>query len=218
VSEATVLCLHGLGRSGTDWDGVRAGLGRYGRVVTPDLPRGSADELTVVVAALPAADVVVGHSLGGLLAMRRAASDATVRALILTDSFLPLVAGDRTRRAAAGSYALHRLALARELARRGARPRPRRSTTRALRSLVRIGFGAEGFHATAAAVTAPVRVVHGRDDHHVPVDFAIAAVARHPGWTLRILEDAGHDGHVDHPGEWLSVVSAWLDALPAAAP
>lgn len=27
-----IVCLHGAGRSGSDWDGVRVGLGRYGVV------------------------------------------------------------------------------------------------------------------------------------------------------------------------------------------
>jgi pimeloyl-ACP methyl ester carboxylesterase len=80
-----------------------------------------------------------------------------------------------------------------------------------MRSLVRLGFDAESFHATAGQVAAPVLVVHGRDDHHVPVDFAIAAAARHPAWTLRVLDGAGHDPHVLQPDRWLTVVTPWLD-------
>ncbi|HEY3612144.1 MAG TPA: hypothetical protein VGK92_00485, partial [Gaiellales bacterium] len=95
---------------------------------------------------------------------------------------------------------------------------PRRSTTRALHSLVRVGFGAGAFHRTAGEVGVRVLVVHGSDDHHVPVDFAIAATACHPGWDLRIVADAGHDAHAEQPEQWLAIVGAWLDALPAAAP
>jgi pimeloyl-ACP methyl ester carboxylesterase len=215
VSDTTVLCLHGLGRSGSDWNGVRAGLAGLGPVLAPDLPRASLAELSERVAALPPAQIVVGHSLGGVLALRRAASSPAVRALVLSDSFLPIVAGGRTRRATALGYASHRIALARELAARGARPRPRRSTARALHSLLRVGFGAEAFHATARAVACPVLILHGRDDHHVPVDFAIAAAARHPQWTLRILAGAGHDAHLAAPDRWLGIVLPWLEGAKA---
>ena len=93
---------------------------------------------------------MIGHSLGGVLALRRAATDPAVRAVILTDSFYPLVTGGRTRRATVAGYVAHRAALVREIAGAGARPRPRRSTFRAMRSLVRLGFDAEAFHATAS--------------------------------------------------------------------
>ncbi len=62
-------------------------------------------------------------------------------------------------------------------------------------------------------VLSPVLVVHARDDHHVPLDFALAAAARHPAWGVRVLDEGGHHAHVARPKEWLDAVSPWLAAL-----
>jgi pimeloyl-ACP methyl ester carboxylesterase len=212
----SVLCLHGLGRDPADWDGVRAGLERFGEVAAPALPRASVDDLTATLATLPPAGIVVGHSVGGVLALRRAALHGATRAVVVTSGFFPLVVGERTRRAAVTGYAAHRVALARQLAARGVRPRPRRGAAGVARSLVRLGLGAPAFHAVADVVRAPVLVVHGADDHHVPVDFAVAAAARQPAWTLTVLDGGGHDVHVEQPERWLQVVTAWLDDVLAA--
>jgi pimeloyl-ACP methyl ester carboxylesterase len=212
----SVLCLHGLGRDPADWDGVRAGLERFGEVAAPALPRTSVDELTETLATLPPASIVVGHSVGGVLALRRAALHDATRAVVVTSGFFPLVVGERTRRAAVTSYAAHRVALARQLAARGSRPRPRRGAARLAGSLVRLGLDAPAFHAVADAVRAPVLVVHGSDDHHVPVDFAVAAAARQPGFTLSVLAGAGHDVHAEQPERWLDVVTSWLDEVLAS--
>src|SRR4051794_5340482 len=87
-SDLAVVCLHGLGRAGDDWDGVRPALSRLGSVVTPTVPDG--------VEALAAADsaaaglVVVGHSWGGVAAIRLAGSaDVDCRAVVVTGCFFP---------------------------------------------------------------------------------------------------------------------------------
>ncbi len=216
----TIVCLHGLGRSASDWDGVRPGLERYGSVHVADLPRAGLDALVAATAELPAAAVLVGHSIGGMVALRRAALDPpAVAGLILTDSFFPPALNGRSRSATLTDYAAHRAALVRELAARGARPRPRRGTVRGMRSLARLALRPSAFHAMAAAVRAPVLVLHARDDHHVPVDFAIAAAARHPSWTIELLGRGGHSAHVDQPAEWLAAARPWLDhQLSAGAP
>lgn len=216
MTGTTFLCLHGLGRSAADWDGVRAGLERYGVVHTPNLPRATIDELLTVTSDLPPATILVGHSLGGVVALGRAALSSTpVTGLILTDSFYPPARNGRSRRVTAADYAWHRLAVWREIRARGARPQLRASTARAMRSLARLGLRPQSFHTMASAVGAPVLVLHGREDHYVPVDFAIAAAAQHPAWRVTIVDAAGHDMHVQHPGEWLAAASSWLDGLVA---
>jgi pimeloyl-ACP methyl ester carboxylesterase len=62
----TVVCLHGLGRTPSDWDGVRSGLERFGPVHAPRLPRDPAAALAVAEAAVEPGAVVVGHSMGGV--------------------------------------------------------------------------------------------------------------------------------------------------------
>ncbi len=52
-----------------------------------------------------------------------------------------------------------------------------------------------------------------RDDHYVPLDFAVAAVARTPGRELRILASGGHHAHVNRPALWIDAVTPWLARL-----
>ena len=63
------VLLHGLGRGPGDWDGVRDALGH------------------VVAPALPGTPVLVGHSMGGVLALRLA-PECAPRAIVLTGSFV----------------------------------------------------------------------------------------------------------------------------------
>lgn len=214
VDDVTVVCLHGLGRSASDWDGVRPTLERYGQVDVPDLPRAGLHGLMAATAGLSAPAILVGHSMGALVALRRAALEpGTVVGVILADGFFPPARNGRSLAHALLAYGSHRLALVRELAARGARPRPRRGSARALGSLARLGLQPAGFHATAKAVEAPVLVLHARHDHHVPVDFALAAAARHPSWTIEILESGGHNVHAECPADWVAPASRWLDGL-----
>lgn len=63
----------------------------------------------------------------------------------------------------------------------------------------------------------PVLIVHARDDHHVPVDFAIAAARRHPSWELALLEGGGHHAHASGSPAWSDAVRPWLAAALAPA-
>jgi pimeloyl-ACP methyl ester carboxylesterase len=189
-----LVCLHGLGRSPSDWDGVREGLEAFGEVRAPRIPRVPGAALEVVDAAVPTGAIVIAHSIGGTLALRLSAERGRrFGALVLTDSFFPPARNGRGTAAALGNYASHRLAYLRELrSASGPAPDANRGGGRfgALAGLVRLGVNRADFDAAAASVTCPVLVVHARDDHHVPVDFALAAAARHPTWDVRLL-DAG---------------------------
>ena len=65
---STVL-LHGLGRGPSDWDGVRGALGD---VVAPALPRDPSRALAVARSVAVPGSVLVGHSMGAVLALRLA--------------------------------------------------------------------------------------------------------------------------------------------------
>jgi pimeloyl-ACP methyl ester carboxylesterase len=56
-----------------------------------------------------------------------------------------------------------------------------------------------------------VLVLHAADDHYVPLDFALAAVARHPAWEIAVLDHGGHYPQVSYPTDWLAVVVPWLE-------
>lgn len=82
--------MHGLGRSVHDWDGVEAGLRRYGAVRAIDLPPGGLETLMPSTADLPGPVILIGHSMAGVVALRRAAaSPERVAGVLLTDSFFP---------------------------------------------------------------------------------------------------------------------------------
>jgi len=156
---STVL-LHGLGRGPSDWDGVRAALGD---VVVAELPRDPARAIAVARSAVGPDPVLVGHSMGGVLALRLAA-DCAPRAVVLTGSFFPPARNGRSLGASLRDYGAHRVAFVRSMQRRGG---SWESSTRALLSLVRQAARQGGF---GAGVSAPVLVVHAADDHHVPAD------------------------------------------------
>jgi pimeloyl-ACP methyl ester carboxylesterase len=193
---------------------VHSGLERYGTVLAPRLPSDGFDAVIAATAELPAPAILVGHSMAGIVALRRAALDpGSVTGVVLADSFFPPARNGRTRTAALADYGSHRVAVARELWRRGARPRPRRSTGRGMRGLAALALRPGALHAAADRVRAPVLVVHARHDHHVPVDFAIAAAARHSSWRLELVEHGGHNVHLEQPAEWLAAVTPWIEGV-----
>jgi esterase len=209
-----VVCLHGLGRTSADWDGVRDGLARFGDLVTPDLPRDPSAALAAVEAATPPGAIVVGHSMGGVLALRMQARDPRpLAALVLTDAFFPPARNGRGTLESVRDYAAHRVAYLRAMrSRAGASSAgvSRQGNLGALASLVRLAAYRSEFDSAGDAVSAPVLVVHARDDHHVPIAFAEAAVDRHPTWRLAVLPSGGHHAHVTEPGSWLDAVIPFL--------
>lgn len=216
-----VVCLHGLGRSPSDLDGVRAGLERFGEVVAPSLPRAPDRALAAADDAIAPNSIVIGHSFGGVLALRLAHDrPRPLTALVLTDCFFPPARNGRTTLATLRDYGAHRIAYLRGLRdRSGAplEPGPRSGGLSALAALLRLGAHRAEFDATAEAIASPVLVVHARDDHHVPLDFALAAAARHPGWELSVLDRGGHHAHVTEPALWLGAVDPFLADLDGVA-
>ena len=225
MSDGAVVCLHGLGRTPSDWTAVRAGLEAFGPVRCPALARARPEALASARAAIEAGAgaapvVLVGHSMGAVIALRIAIeAPAAVRAVVLSGCFFPPARNGRTLPASVADYARHRVAFVREArqAPRTVGPGSRRGTGTALRTLLGYAARPARFAALAGSVRAPVLVVHARDDHHVPVDFALAAAARRPDWTLRVLATGGHHAHVAAPEAWLGAVAPWLAGLSAGA-
>ncbi len=132
---------------------------------------------------------------------------------MLTGCFFPPARNERSTTASVADYAAHRVAFARAAARRRSGEGSRRGTAWPLAWLIRLAARPATFDAVTRAITVPVIVLHARDDHHVPLDFALAAVARRPDWALHVFERGGHQLHVHRPGEWLEPVTRWLRAL-----
>ena len=180
-----LVCLHGLGRSSSDWDAVRPGLERYGRVVAPQLPRDVARAQRIAAAVTPEGAFVVGHSLGALIAMRLAADSAPgVRGVVLTSSFFPPALNGRSAAATVRDYASHRVAFLREMRSPDRIPASADGSVRGLGYLVRTAAHRGRLRSTAEAIDSAVLVVHAADDHFVPLDFALAG-ATIPGLADR---------------------------------
>ena len=196
---SSVVCLHGLGRTPADWDPIAPRLEEFGSMVAPQLPCDRLDEL------LQPGAIVIGHSMGAVEAMRLLARrPRPLRALVLTGCFFPPARNGRSTAASLLDYGAHRVAFVRNT--RGERTqRAGTGSIRPLASLLRQTVRPE-----PEIDQRHVLVVHARDDHHVPVDFAIAAARRRPEWALRVLPDGGHHAHVTRPEEWAETVSAWL--------
>lgn len=205
-----VVCLHGLGRTPADWNGVRAQLASFGDVVTPRVPNAPERALDVLDEVISPGSIVVGHSMGAILAMRLAKTrPRPLTAVILTGCFFAPARNGRTLTATVTDYAAHRIAFLR--ASRTQRAQPAGSgSLRPLVSLLRLAVVPNGPEHALTNVAPAVLVMHARDDHHVPIDFAIAACAREPAWSLRILDHGSHHAHLTEPGLWADTATSWL--------
>jgi pimeloyl-ACP methyl ester carboxylesterase len=213
MADLPLVCLHGLGRGPSDWDGVRPRLEAHGRTSAPALPRRPASALAVAARAIPPDAVVVGHSMGGIVALRVAAgAPGRLRGIVLTGCPFPPARNGRTRLATAVDFAAHRVRFLRSLPSRPPSPEAGRRFPPGLSGFARMVAVPGKFDALCAGLTTPVLVVHARDDHHVPVDFALAAAAR-SGWDVRLLEAGGHHAHIRTPDAWAAAVEPWIDAL-----
>jgi pimeloyl-ACP methyl ester carboxylesterase len=199
-----MVCLSGVGGSPREWEAIAPALAAFGAVVTAVPPRGAL--------------VVVGHSQGGVEALRLASGQPDrVGAVILTSSFFPPARAGRSLAETALDYAHHRLLYLRERARGGRAPRPTRRGLRQMAVVARFGVRPHAYHRLAQAVRCPVLVIHGERDHVVPVAFARAAVAAHPDWAYRELAGAGHRPHRDRAQAWAGVATAWLEDVLAGS-
>jgi pimeloyl-ACP methyl ester carboxylesterase len=202
--DRTIVCLAGVGGAASEWDAAAPLLGRLGPVATTPPAAGQM--------------VLVGHSQGGIRALRIAAREpARVDALVLTSSFFPPALAGRSLAVATLDFAGHRAHYLRVVIARRRRPSPTRRGAGQLRTMLPLALRPDRYHALAGAVTCPVLAVHGDADHLVPVAFARAACARHPAWTFRELAGAGHHPHRDRPREWAALVCDWLDPILATA-
>src|SRR3954468_11059503 len=208
-----LVCLHRLGRSPSDWDGVRAHLAGLGRVATPQLPRDLKDAQRLAAASTPDGAIVVGHSMGAVIALLMAAERGTaIRGVVASSPFFPPARNGRSLPATIADYAAHRVAFVRQRQhhRLGG---SKAGGVRGLGFLLHTATHRSEFRAKTEAVESPVLIVHATDDHYVPLDFTLAAAGAHRGWQLAVLDAGGHYPHVSHPGEWWAAIEPWLESL-----
>jgi pimeloyl-ACP methyl ester carboxylesterase len=212
-----LVCLHGLGRSPADWDRVRHQLGHFGQVTTPALPRNVQRARRIAGAATPDGAIVLGHSLGAIIALLMAAErGAAIRGVVASSPFFPPALNGRSMPVAIGNYAGHRVAFLQGLSAAHDRANSGSGGVRGLGFLIRTAAHRAEFRETMNAITSGVLVVHAVDDHYVPVDFVIAAMDARPAWQLRVLGAGGHYPHVSEPAKWLAAIGPWLERLSSS--
>jgi len=251
---APLVLLHGLGGGATNWVDLVPLLAHRYRVLVPDLPgHGRSSPLAAAITLDPYVDrvarlaereglgeaAVVGHSFGGLLALRLAVSrPEQVRALVLTAS-----AGIRSATREAERF-LNAAAFLRPST-RYARHRRAIGRSRVLRTLVFGYFGAsdpaalpesavDGFLAPfgehSDTVTArralvrddprldlerlqcPVLLLWGARDNQVTVADAFE-YARRLRAPLRLVADCGHLLIGERPDVCASAIEEFLDRV-----
>jgi len=85
----------------------------------------------------------------------------------------------------------------------------------AARSLMALGRRPKAARWILDSVKCPVLVIHGREDRLVPLRYAEAALAGHPGWEMRLLPKVGHVPQMEAPERWLAAIEEWLRGLPS---
>jgi len=196
----------------------------FGATPAPAEPWGSV-EYAVAVAHLlggtggpgpPQPRVVVGHSLGGRIAVRLAAARPDlVGALVLTGA--PLVArSGRRRRRPVGfrvARALHRAGVVGDERMERARQRHGSADYRAAQGVMRqvlVRLVNVNYDDAVAALRCPVELVWGDDDAEAPLDTARALERAIPQARLTVCPHAGHLLPITAPDELRAAVERAL--------
>lgn len=244
-----LVFLHGLGGSRGTWENVLGSLVERHRVVALDLPGhglsdkrapeladyslpGLADALREVLTTLKLApSLLVGHSLGGAIAMHLALDHPDlVIGLILIDSaglgeeinpeLLDLVdaepSPENARRLLELFYEDKRLVLDRgvdEMLQGRRRP----GAVDAERAIARAAFSREGQRtqlvARLGALTVPTLIIAGVNDRVIPVDHALAAGRAIPDGWLKLMPGIGHVPQVEDAAGLARAVDRFARAI-----
>jgi pimeloyl-ACP methyl ester carboxylesterase len=250
-SGPTVALLHGLGGAASNWMLVAPALSERFRVLVPELPGhggssalpGPAETLDPyadrVAALLPAPAVLVGHSLGAVVALRLASrSPELVRGLVLTGAAGIGSSTRQSRRALTlGSLiqpgkrisplwrVFAREPLLRKLAFRFVSVADPRALDTAVAEAFFAGSGLhtgirEASDALARTdprldlerVRCPVLVLHGARDGQVPLRDAFE-YSRRLHAPLRTIADCGHLLIGERPRAVVDAISGFLDGI-----
>lgn len=239
-----LVLVHGFTGGRDDFADVVEPLGADRRVIAVDLPghgdseppAGRQDSAAYELSALsqwllafvercgPGPVHLGGHSLGGLLVQRAAASASQrVAGLVLASTgpgALPDEAGERVTRIAAALRTRGPEAALDAAVDHGALAAERERTARRLATLppaavagtARALATAEPMSVFLHGIDVPVLVVHGADDDTWPVRSAHQLAATAPGAQLAVLEGVGHSAMREEPAGWTAAVARFLRA------
>lgn len=199
-SPARVVALHGWGRSGSDFVGILTGLDAvsihlpgFGPTATPDEVWGTDDYARLVADAIaPLAPVVlVGHSFGGRIAVRLAASrPELVSGLVLTGApLVRLTAPSKPALSFRIVKALNRIGLIPDRLLEARRAQSGSADYNAAPGVMRdilVKTVNENYDADLARITVPTWLVWGEGDTAAPTAAGKVASERIRGarWTV----------------------------------
>jgi 3-oxoadipate enol-lactonase len=207
---SAVVLLHGMGKSGSDWDAVARELARGHRVYVPDLrghgcsDRSQAysfelmrDDLAALVEELGLDRCsLVGHSMGGVVAyLYAAAYPERVARLVLEDVSAPV-----PRNRSAPQRPDHE---------------PDFDWSLVAPLYAQLADPAEDWRVGLAAITAPTLVLAGGMRSHVPQDEVALLARQIPGGRL-VTIPGGHDIHAARPLDYTAMVSGFLQGVSGA--
>jgi pimeloyl-ACP methyl ester carboxylesterase len=231
----TVLALHGWSRSHRDFaatlapagaeplDSIALDLPGFGASPAPPDAWGSGDYAELVgrvLTEMATPVVVLGHSFGGLVAVRLAADRPDeVAALVLTG--VPRLAPGGRRRTPLGYRAgrlLRRAGLIGEAKMEGLRRRYGSADYRAAEGVMRkvlVRAVNERYDAQLAAIRCPVTLVWGDDDSAAPLAMARLAAEMLTDARLVVCPGAGHLTPLTVPAALREAVIERVDHLRA---
>ncbi|WP_238364981.1 alpha/beta fold hydrolase [Mesobacterium pallidum] len=235
---APVLFLHGLGQDRGLWDGVTGALPEGLRCLAPDLRGHGATDAPAPPYAMGALvrdaeslldtlglkdAVVVGHGLGGMVAMALAVKRLDlVRGLVLSATAPKLSTPARWARHAETVAQGGIGAIAAETVTAWFnRPGPLAQLWSArLKAMSPDGYlgGVSAISGTdlytpASGLRLSTLVISGRDDRAIPPDLSGELATLIPGATLTLIPRAGHMAPVEAATDWAEALTEFLRAI-----
>jgi pimeloyl-ACP methyl ester carboxylesterase len=215
-----VVALHGWRRTHADFEAVLGGLDAlafdlpgFGATPPPPEPWGSAEYAAAVAEAMPGPAVILGHSLGGRVAVHLAAQRPDlVRALVLTGAPLLRAPGHEGTRPALRyrvGRALNRAHLLSEARMEALRQQYGSEDYKAAQGVMRavhVRIVNERYGDVLTRLQCPVELVWGDDDTAAPLAVAEELAGRLAGANLVVCPGAGHLTPATVPGELRAAV------------
>ena len=229
----TAVFIHGSGGDGSVWEHQMAGLGRYFRLVVPDLPGhgrsegnvlGSAREYAgwldhFIEALKQSSFFLIGHSLGGAVAQEYVrAYPEKVSGLILTGTgnkfvvlkeYLQLLQDDFEAAVKTSCNNAYASSVSRELCQKGYEMLMRNGKE-ILSSDMLI---CEQFNSIPwiSSVSKPALVVCGNDDRILPRELSLELLRSFPESKLHIVSGSGHMVMAEAPDEFNDTVKRFIE-------
>jgi pimeloyl-ACP methyl ester carboxylesterase len=247
-SDIPVVFIHGLGGSLSSWQFVMGGLADQHRMTAVDLPghggssksspattdysfAGMSNDIgTVLSDGKRKPSVIVGHSLGGAVALKLAVDQPElVAGLVLIDSaalgssigqeLLALMAGSAGTDTARGLLSVffedQKLVTERGVEEMAAFQED--GGWEAQQAVANAAFadGAQSFglNDTLAEIDKPVLLIWGENDRVIPLDHAVAALTLFPDAILKVFPDTGHVPQVERASAVATAIDRFVRSI-----